>query len=201
MNKQLEPKEYVLGLDLDNTAAQYTEGLRNYMIANYGYRRKDMPEPTHYSFTESGWPFESTEHYLDTHIRAVEAGLFRSLRPMPGVVEALDALTKEGVHIHVVTHRLLHNRTYQMVVADTVAWLDHNDIPYHSLGFTHRKDSVRAHSYVEDAPSNIAAIREARMKVFAYDQRYNRDLGGDRIYSWVEDAVDKILEHRDAIFG
>ena len=187
---------YVLGLDLDNTAAQYTEGLRYYMIANYGYQMRDLPEPRDYSFKESNWPFNTTEDYLQVHREAVAAGLFRSLRTMPGVVEALDVLCKEGVHIHVVTHRLLHDHTYQLVVADTVSWLDHNEIPYHSLGFTHRKDSIRAHSYVEDAPSNIESIRASGMKVFAFNKLYNVESGGDRIYCWKDDAVDKILAHK-----
>lgn len=198
MNTENET-QYVLGLDLDNTIAQYTEGLRTYMMANYGYQVKDLPEPIDYSFQKSNWPFPTVEDYLQTHIEAVAAGLFRSLRPMPGAVDALKILKDEGVHIHVVTHRLLQDHTYQMTVADTVAWLDHNHVPYHSLGFTSRKDSVRAHSYVEDSPSNIAMLRDAGMKVFTFDKLYNRDIPGDRIKSWEGDALDKILAHKSEL--
>lgn len=188
--------EYVIGIDIDNTIAQYTAGLRNYLVANRGYQIHDLMEPEYYSFFKSGWPFESESDYMDTHMEAVASGLFRSLRPMTGAVSALQTLKDEGVHIHVVTHRLLRNHTYQMAVADTVAWLDHNHVPYHSLGFTHRKASVRAHSYVEDSPANIETIRASGMKVFTMNQRYNRHIDGDRIQSWDIDALDKILAHK-----
>lgn len=193
----MEP--YVLGLDLDNTAAQYTEGLRNYMIANYGYRPRDLPEPARYNFAETDWPFDTAEQYLEVHREAVEAGLFRGLRPMDGVVEAVKELRAEGVHVAVVTHRLLHDFTYHLVASDTVHWLDRVGLPFDSIAFSGRKSEIRSHAYVEDAPSNIAAIRAAGMKVFAFDKAYNRDLGGDRITNWSVDAVPQILQHKKAL--
>lgn len=191
-----EKETYVLGLDLDNTAAQYNEGLRTHMIANYGYRMKDFPEPYNYNFTKTGWPFTSYEEYLATHKEAVEAGLFRSLRPMSGVVEAVKVLRSEGVHVAVVTHRLLHDFTYHLVASDTVHWLDRVGLRFDSIAFSGRKSEIRSHSYVEDAPSNIDAIRASGMKVFAFDKLYNRDVPGDRIHAWDGDAVEKILAHK-----
>lgn len=191
-----ETNTYVLGLDLDNTAAQYNEGLRTHMIANYGYRVKDFPEPYNYNFTKTGWPFTSYEHYLAMHKEAVEAGLFRALRPMDGVVDAVNELRDNGVHVSVVTHRLLHDFTYHLVASDTVHWLDRVGLRFDSISFSSRKSEIRAHSYVEDAPSNINAIHEAGMKVFAFNKLYNADIEGDRIHSWADDGVEKILAHR-----
>ena len=122
--------------------------------------------------------------------------MFRTLEPFEGAIDALHTLKDEGVHIHVVTHRLLRDKTYQVAVADTVAWLDYVGLPYHSLGFTHRKELIRADSYVEDSPANIETIRAAGMKVFTHDRLYNRSLDGERIHSWKADALEQILNHK-----
>lgn len=194
MSNRKEP--YVLGLDLDNTVADYTDGLRNYMITRYGYTVDDLPEPVNYSFARTPWPFESTADYIDTHMAAVADGLYRHLEPLEGAIEAIHALKDEGVHVHVVTHRLMRNKTYQRVVADTVEWLDYVGLPYHSLGFTGQKERIRAHSYAEDAPENIEAIRASGLKVFTYDRLYNQPLAGERIHTWLNDGLEQILTHK-----
>lgn len=187
--------QYVLGLDLDGVSAQYSEGLKTFVAQELGLPDSAFPVQRSYSFTESGWPFADRDEYMDMHCRGVERGLFRFLQPMPGIADAMRRLDDEGVHVRVVTHRLLRKGDYATVVADTVSWLDLHDIRYRSICFSSMKDSIGASAYVDDAPSNVESIRAAGTHVFVFDQPYNQDVAGPRIFDW-ETGVDQILEHK-----
>lgn len=199
MSNDIKNEKYVLALDLDNTVAMYTDGLRRHMVANHGYRMEDLPEPVNYNMAKCGWPFEDYGNFLDMHLEAVKAGMFRGLRPHPGAIEAAKIFQEEGIHISVVTHRLIQNNTYGMVATDTIQWLDNVGLRFNSISFSDRKSEIRAHAYVEDSPANILAIREAGMKVFTFDQEYNRHIEGERIYSWLDDGVEQILQHKKSL--
>jgi 5'-nucleotidase len=112
--------------------------------------------------------------------------MFRDMPAIDGASEALWRLSDAGVWIRIVTHRLYANWGHAVAVADTVEWLDAAGIPYRDLCFLGRKPAVEADLYVEDAPHNVAELREAGNRVVVYDQPYNRDLEGPRARSWAE---------------
>ncbi|KGM14436.1 5' nucleotidase, NT5C type [Cellulomonas bogoriensis] len=182
----------VLGLDLDGVCADYTGGLRAFCMERTGLPASRFPEPRHYDLTRSGWPFSTTQQYLETHRAAVEAGLFRALRPVPGVVECLNELSAAQVHIRIVSHRLFLSGLHEQVVADTAAWLEQWGIPYMSLCFTGLKDSVDATLHVDDAPHMVESFRAVGGRVLVFDQPYNEHLAGPRLTSWIG-ATDEVL--------
>lgn len=177
----------VLGLDVDGVIADYSGGLRPYVAADIGVSPGKLPEPDVYSMVDA-WPFEDYDHYQRVHRAAVEDGLYRNLPLIPGAADAIRELSDAGVHVRIVTHRLFIGGQHARVVSDTVAWLEKHCIPYMSLCFTGLKDSVGAHAYVEDSPSNIAALRAEGWPVFVADQKYNRDVDGPRITDWADGA-------------
>ena len=134
----------VLNLDLDGVCADYKGAIRDY-LQRQGI---DVPEralqTAHYNLTrEDGWPFETLDDYIETHKAAEREHLYATMKPLPGVAQALQRLANEHVYIRIVTHRLFVSGQHQMVVSDTAQWLDSNRIPYMSLCFTGLKEVCR----------------------------------------------------------
>ena len=120
----------VLNLDLDGVCADYKGAIRDY-LQRQGI---DVPEralqTAHYNLTrEDGWPFETLDDYIETHKAAEREHLYATMKPLPGVAQALQRLANEHVYIRIVTHRLFVSGQHQMVVSDTAQWLDSNRSP------------------------------------------------------------------------
>jgi len=177
--------KFILGLDLDNVSSQYTTEFRRFVSRFTGRPESEFPEPTEWNFSDSGWGI-SNEDYLTYHARAVEQGMFRSMEPMPGVSKALWELSDAGVHIRIVTHRLIKNQQHQTVAADTCSWLDRENIPYRDICFLGEKSDVNADVFIDDAPHNIDALRTAGKSVLIFDHAYNRACAGTRVKNWDE---------------
>ena len=183
---------FTLGLDLDGVCADYLSEFRYHAARSLGVDLSSLPEPRTWGFADAGW-FTDEAQFLAVHADAVRDGLFRSVQPFPGVAEALWRLSDAGVHIRVITHRLLVNREHGVAGTDTIAWLDRHNIPFRDLCFVGRKAQVDADVYIDDAPHNVAALREAGRDVIVFDAPYNTDLAGPRARDWVE-AEKLILE-------
>ena len=112
--------------------------------------------------------------------------LFLKLPPTARAPQALRKLSKAGVRIRIITHRLVTNWGHARIVSDTVEWLDTNRIPYRDLCFLGAKPEAQADAYVEDAPHNVAALRAGGNTVVVFDQPYNRELDGPRAANWAE---------------
>lgn len=184
----------VLNLDLDGVCADYKGAIRDY-LQRQGI---DVPEralqTAHYNLTrEDGWPFETLDDYIETHKAAEREHLYATMKPLPGVAQALQRLANEHVYIRIVTHRLFVSGQHQMVVSDTAQWLDSNRIPYMSLCFTGLKDSMQATIHIDDSPANIETLREAGQHVVVFDQPYNSTYAGPRIDSWSDTNVETLL--------
>lgn len=196
---------FVLGVDLDGVCADYETKFREIVAAEVGVKPGDVPAQTHWGFAESGWPVESEAHYERLHqIGVTKYHMFASMPVIEGASDALWRLSDIGVHIRVITHRLYVSWEHANVTVDTVTWLNQPRgdgrplIPYRDLCFMGDKTDVGADLYVEDAPHNIKALREARSDVICFDHLYNRDLPGMRAYNWeeVEEMVIKrMLDH------
>ena len=85
--------------------------------------------------------------------------LFLKLPPMARAPQALRRLSKAGVRIRIITHRLFIKYFHQIAVSQTIQWLDRHDIPYWDLCFMQQKTAVGADLYIEDSPANIERLR------------------------------------------
>ncbi len=175
----------VLGVDLDGVCADYEGGFRAAVVRQHDRDPADLPPQTVLDqFTEWGLDPES---FARTHRLAVtEDRMFRHMRAMPGVSEALWELSDAGVWIRIITHRLCVNWAHEVTAADTAAWLDEQRIPYRDLCFIGAKPDVGADIYVEDSPTNVLALRAAGHHTIVFDQAYNRHLPAPRAHDWPE---------------
>lgn len=183
---------FVLALDLDNTALDYTGAFRRHVAAACGVDPDTLCEPETWEYHEAWKCIRDREHFVQLHNDAVNAGMFADLELMPGAAEALWKLSDAGVHIRVVTHRLFTNGHHQRTVADTTACLDARNIPYRSLCFLGDKPQVDADVYIDDGAHNIEALRAAGGDAIVFDMPYNRHLGGPRAHDW-DEALELIM--------
>jgi uncharacterized HAD superfamily protein len=123
-------------------------------------------------------------------------GRFRYMKPIAGAQVALTALRDAGFKVVLITARpqWQHKRLH----SDTVHWLAHHRFQYDLLLFNRNKvEAIYEHvcpawpvAFVEDHPSNAAALAEAGVPVFLYDQPHNQQVsaadGIVRVKDWLE---------------
>lgn len=182
---------FVLGVDLDGVCADYTSGLRGFLITR-GVDPARLSAPTTWSLATAGW-FDDDEGYLEGHRAAVAAGLFVALPELDGMSDALWRLSDDDeVHIRIVTHRLIGHGHHEAAVADTVRWLNaprpdgRPRVPFRDLCYLGDKVAAGADCYIDDAPHNVEALRDAGRDVIVFDAPYNQHVPGPRARNWVE---------------
>lgn len=190
------PKQLTIAVDLDNTSAEYTHGLRTKAGAILGISPADFdtafPVVTDYAMWKNGWAgMDTQEKFFDLHSQAVEDGLFEDLVPYDGVSETLWKFHGQGHFIRIVTARFLKPGDRFTVMETTSKFLDAHDIPVDDIAFTARKVDVMADVYIDDSPSNIKNLTAAGRTVIIYHQEYNKDLEGIRAYNWED--VERII--------
>lgn len=177
---------FILGLDLDGCTADFYEGLRPIAAEWLGVPVDSLDPEVSYGLPEWGVP-DAPGGYKALHRFAVtQRDLFRNLKPMDRAPQVLRELSTAGVQIRIITHRLFIGRFHQTAVQQTIGWLDHHDIPYYDLCFMGDKKAVGAHFYIEDAPANIAQLREDGNQVLVYANSTNRQVDGPRAENWAE---------------
>ena len=95
-------------------------------------------------------------------------------------------MSDAGIHIRIITHRLIIKGLHAQIAADTVTSLEQqgDTIPYRDLVFSGLKHQVHADVYVDDAPSVISSLQKHGKDVLIYTQNYNTDFGGPRASNW-----------------
>jgi 5'(3')-deoxyribonucleotidase len=175
---------FILGVDLDGVCGDHTEAFRRVVAEERGIDVATLPPQTSWTYAEWGL---TDETFLELHRKAIlEHRMFRTMPVIEGCAEALWRLSDAGVWIRLITHRLYANWSHAVAVADTVAWLDEAGIPYRDLCFLGQKPQVEADVYVDDAPHNVSALRDAGTTVIVFDQPYNAALPGPRASTWTE---------------
>ncbi|APT85031.1 5' nucleotidase, NT5C type [Corynebacterium aquilae] len=180
------PARPVLGVDLDGVCMDYSQAFRPFAARWLRVPEQNLGDQQTYDIA-TAWGFKDHWDYLACHTDAVSKHMFATGPVIPGAAEAMQKISDAGVHIRIVTHRLLVAGHHQIAISDTAKWLDDNGFPYRSLCFTGLKDSVDADLYIEDAPTNIAALKKQGIESIIVDQPYNRDVAGLRIIDWAED--------------
>jgi len=175
--KRLERSKIIsirVGLDVDNTSGDFTDGFRTRCVASGNFTPKQIaemfPEPIDYSFVESGW-FKDKEAFIAAFSKAENEGVYREMKIYPQAAKTLRKLVDSGkIEIHVVTAR---NPKWN---ADTRIWLRKHRIPYTSLTFTDKKEETDMDVYLDDAGYQLTKLRDHGKKVIAFDQLYNRHI-------------------------
>lgn len=188
-------KDFVFGVDLDGVVADFIAGLKPIAAEWLGVGPSELTDEVSYGFPE--WKIGGKRGYNDLHRYAVkERRLFETLPVVPGAAAALRRLSRQGVRIRIITHRLYIEWFHRQAVNQTVEWLEKNGIPYWDLCFMAAKSSVEADVYVEDSPTNIEMLRKAGKKVIVMRNSTNRHVNGPAAETWEE--VEKWVNERRA---
>lgn len=184
---------FVLCVDLDAVVGDYEAALSKVVSGVKGIPIEEIGPQTSWDFANcDNWPISSTEEFLELHkIGVSKWSMFLTMPEIEGASDTLWALNDElDVHIRVVTHRLVHNWAHDLVVADTVRWLQiprtdgRPRVPYRDICFVGKKAEVGGDLYVDDAPHNIAALREAGRNAMVMTTGYNTHVDGLRADNW-----------------
>ena len=137
--------------------------------------------------SRSGASIEAPGGYEALHKFAVmQRELFLKLPPTARSPQTLRRLSKEGVRIRIITHRLFIKYFHQVAVTQTIQWLDYHDIPYWDLCFMQQKTAVGADLYIEDSPANVERLRAEGQKTIVFSNSTNENLPPPRAHSWEE---------------
>jgi 5'(3')-deoxyribonucleotidase len=188
-------RSFVFGVDLDGVVADFYAGLRPIAAEWLGVDLATLPERVSWGLVE--WNVERAPGgYEALHKFAVmQRELFLKLPPMPGAPQTLRRLSKEGVRIRVITHRLFIKYFHQIAVSQTIQWLDRHDIPYWDLCFMQQKTAVGADLYIEDSPANIERLRAEGQKTIVFSNSTNEHLAGPRANNWNE-VLDLVMAEK-----
>ena len=179
------PRQFVLGVDLDGVVANFYAGLLPIAAEWLGVPVGSLPVEVSYGLTE--WGLDASGGYEDLHrFAVVQRELFRKLEPMPGAAAALRRISQRGVRIRIITHRLYIKYFHEEAVTQTTAWLEHHGIPYWDLCFMKDKAAVGADLYIEDSPENVAALRADGHETIVFRNSTNRQLPPPQAASWAE---------------
>lgn len=175
----------VIGLDLDGVTVGYEEGLAQFVMKAKNLKREDLPKLTNYSTIKSGWPLKDEQEFKDLHAAAVDEDLYVKLEALPGAVDALNRLARDGYKIRVITSRFVKPGQHAEVVRQTTLSLDRLGVPFHDISFTADKADVKADIYIDDAPYNIDSLRKNGKNAIVYGQAYNEGYD-NRVENWEE---------------
>jgi len=183
-------KEFVFGVDLDGVVADFIQGMKPIAADWLGVNPADLTDSVSYGFAE--WKLGGKRGYDDLHRYALkERKLFENLEPIPGAAAVLRRLSRKGIRIRIITHRLYIPWFHRQAVIQTVEWLEKHGIPYWDLCFMAKKSSVEADAYVEDSPENIELLRKAGRQVIALRNSTNLHVAGPAAETWL--GVEKWL--------
>jgi 5'(3')-deoxyribonucleotidase len=188
-------RSFVFGVDLDGVVADFYGGLRPIAAEWLGVAVETLPERVSWGLIEWGVD-QAPGGYEGLHKFAVmQRELFLKLPPTPRAPQTLRRLSKAGVRIRIITHRLFIKYFHQIAVSQTIQWLDYHDIPYWDLCFMQQKTAVGADLYIEDSPSNIERLRAEGQKTIVFTNSTNEHLAGPRANTW-DEVLDLVLAEK-----
>jgi 5'(3')-deoxyribonucleotidase len=190
-------RAFVFGVDLDGVVADFYRGLRPIAAEWLGVDLATLPDRVSWGLVEWGVD-KAPGGYEALHKFAVmQRELFLKLPPMAGAPQALRRLSKEGVRIRIITHRLFIKYFHQIAVSQTIQWLDRHDVPYWDLCFMQEKAAVGADLYIEDSPANVERLRAEGAATIVFTNSTNEHLAAPRASDW-EDVVAQVLANKSA---
>lgn len=188
----MKKKEFIVGLDLDGCVADFYDQIREFYSEWSGKRLEELPSEVTYGMPE--WGLNLPE-YTRLHRYCVrQRDLFAVVKPINGAPQAIRELSKAGIRIRIITHRLFVPYFHAQAASQTITWLEQHGIPYKDLCLIEDKAAVVADIYVEDTEKNVQAIQDAGRDVICFTNSTNRNFDAKlRAGNW-EEATEIILE-------
>jgi len=189
--EQLQSDErFVLGVDLDGVVADFYGALRPIAAEWRGVPLETLTTEVSYGLKE--WGIRGGEYHELHRFAVTQREIFFTQPPVAGAPAALRRLGyNDSIRVRIITHRLYTKYTHEICVRQTIEWLEEQGIPYWDICFMKEKGEVGADLYIEDSPSNIAALQKAGKDVLIFTNSTNKKADGLRANSWEE--VEKIV--------
>jgi 5'(3')-deoxyribonucleotidase len=191
----MNESSFILGVDLDGVVGDFYGAMR--IIAAEWLNKPVDQLTTEVSFGLEEWEIAEYGGYDRLHRFAVtQRNLFRDMKPIKDAPATLRRLSRRGIRIRIITHRLFLKYSHKTSITQTVDWLDNWDIPYWDICFMNDKGAVGAHVYIDDSPENIKQLRSQGCKTIIFTNSTNRVLPGPRVDTWQE-AEGFVMEARE----
>lgn len=170
----------ILGVDIDNTIADFDDGFKNYIVNEKNYQKTLLNNREFYDYIKCSW-FKTEEEFLTNFHEAEEQGLYSKLNIFNNASETLQQLA-EDYEIKYVTAR---NKKFE---EETVNWLEKHDIWFGEIICEPSKQKVDGVDiFIDDADYQIINLLRAGKKVMIANQDYNQYLTHDyRFSNWVD---------------
>lgn len=196
-------RQPMIGLDLDGTTGDFTNGLRTYMGTSLKVPKEQweskFPDPDEYAMWQgkNAW-YSDKADFLNHFQEAERQGIYKKIEVYANASPIIKELQSYGFKLKVVTARGAEFND------DTRAWIRKNDIPVKTIlnpgSDKHKIKDVDV--YIDDAPHVIKLLRENNKKVVIMEQSYNvedTEVHDDirRVKVWDDKMVHAIFELMD----
>jgi 5'(3')-deoxyribonucleotidase len=179
----MDESSFIIGVDLDGVVGDFYGAMRRIAAEWLDKPLSSLPEEVDYGL--SHWGIAEFGGYERLHRFAVtQRNLFRDMAPIKDAPAVLRKLSMHGIRIRIITHRLFLKYFHKTSITQTVDWLDSYDIPYWDICFMADKGAVGAHVYIDDAPDNVARLRDQGCRTIVFTNSTNRTLAGPRADTW-----------------
>lgn len=152
----------VLNIDLDGVVYDFNDALRTFVTDRTWPESPDLPDPTNWWYHDQ-WGMTKDEWYSWFRLGVEWGEIWRHGDPIPNSVSTLWDLDAAGFLIRIVTSRLVHKGLHSKAVISTAKWLDHNNVPYHSISFVgpEGKRQIGGSVLVDDNAHNVRSWQTA----------------------------------------
>lgn len=187
----------MIGLDLDGTTGNFTDGLRTYMGTSLKVPQNEweskFPDPEDYAMWEgkNAWYTDKAD-FMNHFQEAERKGIYKDIKVYDNASPVIKELQSYGFQFKVITARGAEFND------DTRAWILKNDIPIKTiLNPGSNKHTIKdIDVYVDDAPHVIKLLKENNKKVVIMEQNYNVEDSAKephentrRVTSWDNEAM------------
>jgi FMN phosphatase YigB (HAD superfamily) len=166
-----------IGLDLDGVLYPFTE-----VIHAFAEKHLGIPLPRNFEkwgfFDDWGmdWP-----EFLTLMEEGHAAGMvYHEGLITEGAVDVINRLSEHGHEITFITARGTYAR------ATTRAWLDSHGLYHELIMGAEDKGSHPLDVLLDDGAHNIEAARAAGIRAIVFDQPWNQEVPGERVWTWAE---------------
>ncbi|GHV76727.1 putative 5'(3')-deoxyribonucleotidase [Spirochaetia bacterium] len=179
----MDESSFIIGVDLDGVVGDFYGAMRRIAAEWLDKPIESLTEEVGYGLEQ--WGIAESGGYERLHRFAVtQRDIFRDMAPIKDAPAVLRKLSMHGIRIRIITHRLFLKYFHKTSITQTVDWLDSYDIPYWDICFMADKGAVGAHIYIDDAPDNVARLRDQGCRTIVFTNSTNRTLAGPRADNW-----------------
>lgn len=203
LRKTVIPKRrLIFGVDLDGVVMDFYGALKPIAAEWMGKPVSELTDDYRYGLEAWGLLDKKGGYdlsYPALHRYAVnQHEIFKNAAPIPGASFHLRRLSRLGVHIRIITHRLFVGGLHGKSVTQTASWLEKHDIPYQDLCMVADKTSINADLYIDDSPLNIDAFSKIGRPCIVFENPTNKHINAplraktwDEVYNLVERAMNE----------